>query len=134
MTFSFADFCSMGIGLKLEELEVYKVAMEIGELVWSLVDKWNYFEKKTLGSQFVEAADSIGLNISEGYGRYFYKENRNFCYYSRGSAKETQTISVKAENRRLISEMDYENLQQKFERYFKIMFGYIKTIGPRRDD
>lgn len=36
----------MAKGLKLEELEVYKVAMEIGELVWQIVIKWEYFEKK----------------------------------------------------------------------------------------
>ncbi len=58
-------------GLKLEELVVYKVAMEIGELVWGIVDKWSYFPKTTLGNQFVRAADSIALNISEGYGRFF---------------------------------------------------------------
>lgn len=57
-------------GLRLEDLEVYKVAMEIGELVWGIVMKWEYFEKKTLGSQFVDAADLIALNISEGYGRF----------------------------------------------------------------
>jgi hypothetical protein len=37
-------------GLKLEELEVYKVAMEIGDIVWTIVDKWDYFPKKTLGA------------------------------------------------------------------------------------
>jgi len=46
-------------GLPLEELRVYKVAMEIGQLVWDIVDPWKYFPKKTLGSQFVKAADSI---------------------------------------------------------------------------
>ena len=92
----------MGKGLRLEELEVYKVAMEIGEIVWSTVEKWDYFNKKTLGAQYVDAADSIALNISEGYGRFFYKENRNFCYYSRGSAKETLTVTQKARSRNLI--------------------------------
>jgi hypothetical protein len=40
----------MGKGLRLEELEVYRVAMEIGEIVWNVVIKWDYFEKKTLGA------------------------------------------------------------------------------------
>lgn len=69
----------MAKGLKLEDLEVYKVAMEIGDIVWQFVIKWEYFEKKTLGAQFVSAADSIAFNISEGYGRFHYKENKNFC-------------------------------------------------------
>lgn len=45
----------MGRGLRLEELEVYKVAMEIGEIVWNIISKWDYFEKKTLGAQFANA-------------------------------------------------------------------------------
>ena len=92
----------MGKGLRLEDLEVYKVAMEIGEIAWEIVGKWEYFEKKTLGVQFVTAADSIAFNISEGYGRFHFKENKNFCYYSRGSAKETLTAVNKATKRKLI--------------------------------
>ena len=33
--------------IKLNELEVYKVAMEIGEIVWAVVEKWSFL-KKTL--------------------------------------------------------------------------------------
>jgi four helix bundle protein len=114
---------------KLEELEVYQIAMEIGEMVWSIVDKWDYFQKKTLGGQFVASADSIALNIAEGYGRYFYKENRNFCYYSRGSAKETVSASVKCRNRKLISEEEFEMLSNKLSSYFRLSFNYISSIG-----
>lgn len=119
----------MGKSLRLEELEVYKVAMEIGELAWNIVAKWDYFEKKTLGAQLVKAADSIALNISEGYGRFHYKENKNFCYYSRGSAKETLTATTKAKNRNLIIEADYIILADKLESYFRLMYGYVNSIG-----
>jgi len=81
--------------IRLSELEVYKVSMEIGEIVWAVVEKWNFFEKDTLGKQLTRAADSIAFNISEGYGRFHYAENRNFCYYSRGSAYETATAITK---------------------------------------
>jgi four helix bundle protein len=119
----------MAKGLKLEDLEVYKVSMEIGEIVWSAVDKWDYFPKKTLGAQYVDAADSIAMNISEGYGRVHYKENKNFCYYSRGSAKETLTATSKAKARSLISDEEFALLSQKLDTYFRLMFGYINSIG-----
>lgn len=70
--------------IRLIDLEVYKLALVIGEKVWEIVDKWDHFNKDTLEKQFVRAADSIALNIAEGYGRFFYKENKNFNYYSRG--------------------------------------------------
>ncbi|SRR5260221_1680279 len=124
----------MGKGLRLEDLEVYKVAMEIGEIVWNVVAKWEYFAKKTLGAQYVEAADSIAMNISEGYGRFHYKENKNFCYYSRGSAKETLTATVKAKERSLISEEEFVLLSQKLDLYFRLSFGYINSIGNSSSD
>jgi|SRR5689334_411154 len=119
----------MGKGLRLEELEVYKVAMEIGDIVWNVVTKWEYFEKRTLGAQLVDAADSIALNIAEGYGRFHYKENKNFCYYSRGSAKETLTAVRKARSRDLISEEDFKILNDKLELFFRLIYGYINSIG-----
>jgi len=74
--------------IKLIDLEGYKTAMETGDNIWDIVDKGDFFNEDTLGKQFVKAADSIALNIAEGYGRFFYKENKNFNYYSRGSGFE----------------------------------------------
>lgn len=116
-------------GLPLESLEIYKVAMEIGELVWNIVGGWDYFYRKTLGDQFIRAADSIALNISEGYGRFHFKENRNFCYYSRGSAKETLTITEKALKRKLINVEEYKLLTEYLDKYFRLSYGYIRAIG-----
>jgi four helix bundle protein len=115
--------------IKLIELEVYKSALEIGDKVWEIVNQWDYFNKDTLGKQFVRAADSIALNIAEGFGRYFYKENKNFNYYSRGSAFESTSCLRKALNRKLISDEENVLLRQLFARYFRLMNGYIKSIG-----
>jgi len=48
--------------------------MEIGEKIWTMVEGWDYLSKRTIGSQLIRAADSIAANISEGFGRYHYKE------------------------------------------------------------
>ncbi|HUS03224.1 MAG TPA: four helix bundle protein [Chitinophagaceae bacterium] len=117
--------------IRLIDLEVYKVAMEIGDKVWDIVEKWDYFNKDTWGKQFVRAADSIALNIAEGYGRFFYKENKNFNYYSRGSAFESTSCLRKALKRNLVSEEDNLLLRHLFERYLKLMNGYIKSIGAQ---
>ena len=108
--------------LKLEELEVYNLAMETGEDVWNLVDRWN-------GEQLVDAADSIAANISEGYGRFHFKENKNFCYYSRGSLMETKTFLTKAKNRKLIPEKDYIVMLEKLKALHHKLNAYIKSIG-----
>lgn len=58
--------------VNLEELEIYKLSMEIAEEIWFIITRWNYFEKDTIGKQLIRAADSISANISEGFGRYHY--------------------------------------------------------------
>jgi hypothetical protein len=34
--------------MELEELRVYKLAMDLGEQIWKIVSEWNYFEKDTI--------------------------------------------------------------------------------------
>ncbi len=62
----------------VDELKVYEQAMLIGEEVWKIVIKWDFFNKDTLGKQWIRAADSVALNISEGNGRFFYSDRKVF--------------------------------------------------------
>ncbi|HET9052824.1 MAG TPA: four helix bundle protein, partial [Cyclobacteriaceae bacterium] len=68
----------------LEEFKAYQKAMELGESVWKEVVRWGILEKDTIGKQLIRSCDSIAANLSEGLGRYHYKETRNFSYYARG--------------------------------------------------
>jgi four helix bundle protein len=115
--------------MKLEQLDVYNLAMQLGEKVWNIVEKWNYYEKEVVGKQFTRSADSIAANLSEGYGRYFYKENKQFCYYSRGSIIETKTWLWKARNRKLIDEETFHELLKDLELIHMKLNAYIKSIG-----
>ncbi len=117
--------------MKLEELKVYQLAMNIGERVWMLVVKWDYFAKDTVGKQLVKSVDSIAANISEGYGRFHYKENKQFCYYSRGSLYETKTWLKKAHDRLLIADDDFQSLQNDLETIAYKLNNYIKSIGTK---
>ncbi len=115
--------------MKLEELKVYGLSMEIGERVWSYVNKWDYFEKDTIGKQLVRAVDSVAANLSKGFGRFHYKKTKNFSYYSRGSLYETKTWITKAKNRGLISEKDFLIFKEKINLIGKMLNNYIKSIG-----
>ena len=112
----------------LEELEIYQLALEVGDFVWNVVKKWTFFAKKGVGGQFVAAADSIAANIAEGYGRYFYKDRKQFCYYSRGSLMETKTWTTKAFNHKLISDEEYETLVEKLKVLHFKLNTYIKKL------
>lgn len=113
----------------LEDFKAHTLAMEIGEEVWDFVIKWGYFEKDTVGKQFVKAVDSIAANLSEGLGRYHYRESKNFAYYSRGSLFETRTWLQKSRTRNLITEEHSSSLDARLNILGKMINNYINSIG-----
>ena len=120
--------------MKLEDLRIYQMALEIGEVVWNEVSKWNYFEKDTIGKQLVRSADSIAANISEGFGRFFYRETKQFGYYSRGSLYGTKTWLEKAYQRRLINAETHERLMKDIDILAIKLNKYLQTIGSNRQE
>lgn len=106
------------------DLPIFTIADELSDEVWNVVSRWKWFAKKTVGDQWVRSSDSIAANITEGYGRYFFKENILFLYYARGSAYEAKFWCDKAYKRGLlinnylsISDKEmYDRLNLKFER------------------
>lgn len=113
----------------LKELKVYQLAMKVGDSSWKIVSKWNYFERDTIGKQLVRAADSIAANISEGYGRFHFKENRYFNFIARGSLFETKTWLEKAIKQELITHEEFSSLKVEMNELGKLLNGYIKKIG-----
>ena len=116
----------------VNDLEIYRDAMSIGETIWSLVIPWDHFAKNTIGQQLIRSADSIAANLSEGHGRFHYKENIKFCYYSRGSLTETQTWIEKAVHRNLIPKEEGRELYQQLETLHKRLNSYIASIGKSK--
>ena len=113
----------------LEDLEVYQLAESFGDDVWFIVNKWEYFARDTVGKQIARSADSISANIAEGYGRYHYKENKNFCYFSRGSIIESKGWLKKSMVRGLITEDEFNPLMDKLQSIHLKLNAYIKFIG-----
>jgi len=117
--------------MQLDELRVYTLSMEMGEKVWNIVVGWNYFEKDTVGKQLVRAVDSVAANLSEGFGRYHYKETINFGYYSRGSLYETRTWLTKAHNRDLLTGELFHQFMKEIDDIGVKLNNYIRSIGKR---
>ena len=113
----------------IDDMEVYQIGMVIGDEVWSLVDKWDQWKKDTIGKQLVKAADSIAATFSEGYGRYTFKDRKNFCYISRGSLIETRTWLTKARSRNIISTKIYDDFIDKLRSLNHKLNTYISSLN-----
>ncbi|MEI7736100.1 MAG: four helix bundle protein [Ferruginibacter sp.] len=119
----------------LEKLEVYQLAEAFSDIIWEIVVKWDYFHKDTIGKQIVRSADSVAANIAEGYGRYFYKESKQFFYYSRGSLQETKAWITKCKRRNIIAGDIADMLIFDAEKILIKLNAYIKFISksPRHN-
>ena len=112
----------------LEELDVYNLFQNFSDSIWFIVEKWDNFPKFGIGKQMTGSADSISSNIAEGYGRYFIKENINFCFYSRGSILETKNWLQKCVRRNLLTKEEHGVLMNQLEIIHKKLNGYIKVL------
>ena len=115
--------------MKLEDLEIYRLSMEFGEKIWDIVEQWDHFSKGTIGKQLIRASDSVAANISEGFGRYHFKETRQFSYFARGSLYETKTWIKKGYHRKLINDNDFENLLKDIDILGVKLNNYIRSIN-----
>lgn len=113
----------------VSELRIYQESMAIAEAIWQRVYAWKFFEKDAIGKQLVRAMDSVASNLSEGFGRYHYKDKKNFAYYSRGSLFETRTWIAKARNRKLVSDDEYQALDSQLLVLTRMLNSYINSIG-----
>ena len=115
--------------LKLEELRVYLLAEAVADAIWDEVVTWEPFAKDTVGKQLVRAADSIGANIAEGYGRGSFLDNKRFVKIARGSLYEVRHFLRRADKRGLISAEQRKHLHPLLRELPPTLNGYLKSIG-----
>ena len=74
-----------------EDLDVWKLSMDLVVDIYSLTKKFPSDEKFGLISQLRRAAVSVPSNIAEGAARKSDKENLQFLYIALGSIAEIET-------------------------------------------
>lgn len=113
---------------KIEDLEIYQIALELSDLIWNIVSKWDSFARNTVGTQLVRAIDSVGANLSEGYGRGSKIDNARFAKIARGSLFESKYWLVQANKRKLISDLEANQIISKIESLLPRISAYINYL------
>lgn len=121
-------------GKSFEDLNVYRAAETLADLVWDAVSSWDEFSKATVGRQLVRAADSVGANIAEGYGRASYADNKRFVAIARDSLCETRHFLRRAHKRKLLTESQAEPLKELLSTLPRSLNAYLRSIGSSPDD
>jgi len=112
-----------------QKLRVYALSEEIADTLWRIVVQWTPFARETIGPQLVRAADSIGANIAEGYGRGPNNDNKRFVRVARGSLNEVIHFLRQAYRRQLMSAHEAQGLKPLIEELGPKLNSYLKSIG-----
>jgi len=115
----------------LEDLEVYQLAVDISKLAWDIYNGLPKEHRFTQGNQFLEASDSIGANIAEGYGRYHYKDSLKFYYNSRGSLFEAKHWIKLLDQRKLVDKEKIKIIGTLIETEQLKLNNFINSIKSR---
>lgn len=111
------------------ELPVYKSCRVFRKKVSALVRK--YFPKAEeflLKAQILDSSRSVTANIAEGFGRFHYQENIQFCRQSRGSLDETLEHMVTAYDDKNITREILSGINKDYKECLKQLNGYIKYL------
>jgi len=111
-----------------EELECYRLARDLRKELVALAKALPADERFRLTDQLIRAARSITANIAEGFGRFHYQENLQFCRMARGSLSECLDHLNAALDEHLVEEGRYERAREDVQHVWKVLNGYIAYL------
>ena len=114
------------------DLDVWKKCRDIRKKVWELCKTLPAEEKFRLADQMIRSSRSATSNIAEGYGRFHYQENIQFCRQSRGSLYELIDHILVAEECEYLDKQQTENLIDEIKAAIRTLNGCIKYLKSRK--
>lgn len=116
-----------------EDLKVWQLARNFRNRISILVAKFPTEEKYGLSSQIKRSSRSVTANIAEGYGRFHYQENIQFCRQARGSLEESKDHLYTALDENLISKTEFEEIVSSYTECAKPLNGYIEWLKNQKE-
>jgi len=117
-----------------EELEAWKEGRIFRKQISELIKTLPKHEQFDLSSQLKRASRSVTANIAEGYGRFHYQENIQFCRHSRGSLEECKDHLYTAFDDEYISQEKLNELFEQHKKCISLLNGYIAWLKKQKDN
>jgi len=117
------------VSKRFRDLDVYRLAEQLSEEIWNIVQEWKPLAQDTIGKQIIRSADSIGANIAEGSGRGSFQDNKRFVRMARGSLSETQHWLRRAYCRQLLTQQQLDKLKSCIDKLAPRLNAYLNSIG-----
>lgn len=111
-----------------KDLKCWKEGVILRQMVSKLTKGFPIEEKFRLTDQMVRASRSVTNNISEGFGRFHYQENIQFCRVSRGSICEIQDDLVIALEEKYLTQDEFTEIDNQAIKCLTLVNGYINYL------
>ena len=115
------------------DLEAWKQCKGVTNKIRRLCKDFPREEKYRLSDQMIRASRSSTACIAEGYGRFHYQENIQFCRQSRGSLYELIDRVDVAEECQYIDKNEAETLIEQIKTATRMLNGCLKYLKTRKD-
>jgi len=116
-----------------EDLECWKACTEVRRFIAELVKKYPKEERFSLVDDMRRAARSTTHNLAEGFGRFHYQENVQFCRISRGSLYELIDQLITSKDDRDITSEEYKKGRSLITKALPLLNGYIGYLNRQKD-
>jgi four helix bundle protein len=117
-----------------KDLEVWKKCRQLRLEIWILVKEYPSDEKYRLIDQMIRSSRSPSTQIAEGYGRYHFQENIQFCRIARGSLYEIlDHLSVSLDSQ-YITSIKHDNLENLTYECIRLLNGYINYLIKTKNE
>ncbi|KOF02244.1 four helix bundle protein [Roseivirga seohaensis] len=117
-----------------KDLEAWKKGRVLRNDISALTKTFPVEEKFKLVDQIIRASRSVTANLAEGYGRFHYQENIQFCRVSRGSLTEIQDHITVAYDEGYIDEKLAKKYDEQVEECIRIINGYINYLVKSKQE
>lgn len=111
-----------------EDLDCWQRATALRRRLRKLVEKFPDSEKYRLVDQIIRASRSVTANIAEGYGRFHFQQNAQFCRLSRGSLYELIDHIIVGNDDGHLTRTEMYSLRQDIETCLAVLNGYIAYL------
>jgi len=117
-----------------EDLEAWQFCRELRKRLTKLAKSLPGEEKFRLADQIIRAARSGTNNLAEGYGRFHYQENIQFCRQSRGSLYELIDHLTICLDEEYINKEQFATHREDCIRGIQLMNGYIRYLSKQKKE
>ena len=115
-----------------KKLDVWNAAVELTSAIYRVTKGFPKEERFTLVDQLHRAALSVSSNIAEGAARQTKKEFINFLHMAQGSLSEMDTQLEIARRLGLLTQQQWEQLDERLARIDKMLSGLIRSLRNQK--